>query len=77
MESTSLAQSIFWLAVTLCVAGEIAIVRSAIISSRTAESRGLKGTTRPVEILWAVVPAVALAFLLYATRTAMLRHITP
>lgn len=61
----------------LCVVGELAIVRSAIVSSASDESRALKGSSRTVEILWAVLPAVAVAALLVATRRAMHHHGAP
>ena len=77
MENPALAESIFWISAVLCAIGEMAIVRSAIVSSTSAESRALKGSSRTVEILWAVLPALAVAALLVATRRAMHHHGAP
>jgi len=62
-----LAETIFWIAALACAVAEIAIVRS-IIAQRRAQKSALVASSSPLaELIWAVVPAVALAVLLIAT----------
>jgi hypothetical protein len=51
-----------------CVIGEIAIIRSAIKTSKLPLPAG---ATRAGEIAWSIVPAIALGFLLFATFGAL------
>ena len=66
----ALSEAIFWVAVACCVVAELFILRSAF-APRAARARGAEGTLprvrRPVEVLWAILPAVALALVLAAT----------
>ena len=64
----ALSDAIFWLAVACCVVAELFILRSAL-AARGAQPAGgtLPRVRRPVEVLWAVVPALALALVLAAT----------
>jgi hypothetical protein len=59
---------LFAICALCCVAGEIAILRSAIKTSKLPLP---EGATRFGEIGWAIVPAIALAFLLFATFSAL------
>ena len=62
-----LAETIFWAAAVACAVAEIAILRS-LIAQRRAQHSNLVPTGSPVaELIWGVVPAIALAFLLFAT----------
>lgn len=59
---------LFGICALCCIAGEIAIVRSALKTSKLPLPAG---ATRLGEVAWSVVPAVALGFLLFATFAAM------
>ena len=74
----SLRVAIFWIAAFLCIVAELAILRSMLRGSRTrvaSPDGDVEATVprgRPVmELIWAVVPAVALIFVLLATRGAI------
>ncbi len=58
------AVGLFWGAVLACAIGEGAIVRSVVVRQPNGE-RGIR------EIVWAVLPAIALAALLLFTWHAM------
>jgi hypothetical protein len=60
------AKSIFWVAVALCSVAQLAILRSVVLGSRdTAAHR------RSRELLWVVLPAIALGAVLFFTWRAM------
>ena len=73
----SLRVAIFWTAAVLCVIAELAILRSMLRGSRPlpgASDRTETGVPRgrPVmEMVWAIVPAVALILVLVLTRGAI------
>ena len=76
--SLFLRESIFWIATIICVVAEIAILRSMFRGSRVAtpdrspavDAEVPRG--RPVaEIVWAILPAVALILILVVTRDAV------
>ena len=76
--SPLLRESIFWIAAIICVVAEIAILRSMFRGSRVAtpdrspavDAEVPRG--RPVaEIIWAILPAVALIVILVVTRGAV------
>lgn len=68
----SLAEPIFWIAAAICVIAELAILRSAFLPRPGAiESETLPHSSRGIEMIWAVMPAVALAILLAATWRAV------
>jgi heme/copper-type cytochrome/quinol oxidase subunit 2 len=70
--SFSLADAIFWVAVACCVVAQLAIVHSVVISP--ARVPGSQPTTigrRVAELAWAVIPGVALGFVLVFTWRAM------
>ncbi len=59
---------LFFICATCCVIGEIAILRSAVKTSKLPLPAG---ATRFGEIAWSLVPAVALGGLLAATFVAV------
>jgi hypothetical protein len=63
----SLADAIFWVAVACCTVAQLAILRSVLVTRPATETRA----HRVVEIAWAVLPGVALAWLLLATWRVM------
>ena len=73
----SLRVAIFWVATILCIIAEAAILRSMLRGSRPGAGRAdAAGANvprgRPVmEVLWAVVPAIGLVFVLVMTRNAI------
>ena len=69
--SRSLADAAFWLAVVLCAVAQLLILRSALVARPAPVDRQVPEARRPVEVLWAVVPAIALALVLYFTWRAM------
>ena len=75
--SRSLADATFWLAVVLCAIAQFFILRSALVVRAAPADRLVPGARRPVEFLWAVLPAVALAVVLVFTWRAMHREPAP
>ena len=70
--TNSLAEPIFWLAAVVCVIAELAILRSAFMPRPGAiESDTLPHSSRGIEMIWAIVPAIVLAILLAATWRAV------
>ena len=70
--SFSLADAIFWIAVACCVVAQLAIVRSVFVSpARVPDGQPSTTGRRIAEMAWAILPGVALAFLLVATWHAM------
>ena len=62
-----MAETIFWIAALACAVAEIAILRS-IIAQRRTQNVGPAHTGSPLsEVVWGVVPAIALVVLLVAT----------
>jgi heme/copper-type cytochrome/quinol oxidase subunit 2 len=67
-----LADAIYWIAVACCTVAQIAIIHSVVISpARVAGSEPTSTARRTAEIAWAVIPGIALVFLLVFTRRAM------
>jgi heme/copper-type cytochrome/quinol oxidase subunit 2 len=62
-----LAEGIFWIAVLACVVAEIAILRSTYAARKIEKSALVPAASRGGEIVWAIVPVVALSVLLIAT----------
>jgi len=66
--------AVFMLCAAACVVGHVAILRS-VVRSRTAAAAPAEGTVpRPrlgTEVLWALIPALALAVLLTFTWAAV------
>lgn len=75
--SRSLADATFWLAVVLCAIAQFFILRSALVVRAAPADRLVPGARRPVELLWALLPAVALAVVLFFTWRAMHREPAP
>jgi hypothetical protein len=76
--SLFLREAIFWIAATLCVVAEIAILRSMLRGSRIATPDRSPAVdaevprARPVsELIWAVLPAIGLVVILVFTRDAI------
>jgi uncharacterized membrane protein len=64
----------FWLSVASCVIAEVAIIRATLrVSAVSAAEAGavLPHATRWLEIVWVVLPAIALAALLVGTGRAI------
>ena len=70
---TRFADAIFWVAVACCGVAQAAIVRSSLVSPAQAPSADEPASfaRRALEVCWAVVPGIALAFLFVATWHAM------
>ena len=62
-----LAEGIFWIAVLACVVAQIAILRSTYAARKVEKSALVPAASRGSEIVWAIVPVVALSVLLVAT----------
>jgi hypothetical protein len=60
--AAAVRESVFWIAAAACAVAEIAIILSSIRSVRRA---GGKNAVR--ETIWAILPALALVWLLVAT----------
>ena len=69
--SRSLADAAFWLAVVLCAVAQLLILRSALVARPAPVDRQVPESRRPIEVLWAIVPAIALAVVLVFTWRAM------
>lgn len=63
----SLAEAIFWIAALACVAAQIALLRSSFKMKKDSKSELVPASPRPVELAWAILPALALSVLLFAT----------
>ena len=71
--SFRLADAIFWIAVACCSVAQLAIIRSVVISPTRPSDSKIEPSPirRAVEIVWAVLPGVALAIVLLFTWRAM------
>ena len=74
--------ALFWIAAACCVFAELAILRSLLFGrARKAEQENggavVGRSSRPVEVAWAVLPAVGLFVVLYLTWRAVERPSTP
>ena len=79
--SAAFTDAIFWMAVVACAVAQVAILRS-VLGARLPERPSFPGlagsempvvrhTSRPVELFWAVLPAVALVVVLALTWRAL------
>jgi len=67
-----IATTIFWVSVVLCVIAHRYILRSAFAAGAAVQhSHTLPPIRRAAEIVWVVVPAIGLVFLLVATWRAI------
>ena len=71
----TLRSALFWVAAICCIVAELAILRSLLFgNARNAERQGTGAalqSRRPVEIAWAILPAIGLMFVLYLTWRAL------
>jgi heme/copper-type cytochrome/quinol oxidase subunit 2 len=73
-----IATTIFWVAVVLCVIAHRYILRSAFAAGAAVQhSHTLPPIGRAAEVLWVVLPAVALVYLFVATFRAIETHQAP
>ena len=71
-DSPLFAELVFWIAAVCCVVAEVAILRATATARYVPPpDPNLPAVRRPVEIVWAVVPAVALALVLWLTWLAI------
>jgi heme/copper-type cytochrome/quinol oxidase subunit 2 len=68
--------AIFWIAVGCCAIAQSAILHSVLRVSRARRSSGQASASQPrssraIEIAWAVMPGIALVFVLIYTWRAM------
>lgn len=61
---------IFWIAAAICIIAELALLRSAF-TPRPSEAGMASHSSKGIEMLWAIVPAIMLAVLLAATWRAV------
>lgn len=68
-----LVDAIFWIGVACCAIAQLAILRSVIVSANGAADSAAPPSParRAMEIAWAVLPGIALAFTLVYTWRAM------
>ena len=69
--SLSFASAIFWVAVALCAVAEVAIVRGTLVTRPSSANGGAARARRPLEVVWALVPALGLALVLGQTWRAI------
>ena len=62
-----LAEIIFWIAAAACVIAEVAILRSTFAARYANKSELVPASSRRGEVVWAVIPALALVAVLFAT----------
>jgi heme/copper-type cytochrome/quinol oxidase subunit 2 len=65
---------IFWVAVIACVVAQLGIFRAEFFRRGLSESspgQQLTHSSRGIEILWSIIPAIALAAILTATWLAL------
>jgi hypothetical protein len=81
----TIRSALFFIAAACCVVAELAILRSLLFGSARAAERqsaasGIRATSRsprPVEIAWALLPAIGLIFVLYLTWRAVDARLVP
>jgi heme/copper-type cytochrome/quinol oxidase subunit 2 len=68
----SFATGLFWISVACCAIAQLYILRSVGGGRHLAEpAAGVPRERRSLEVVWAVVPAIALAVLLFFTWRAV------
>lgn len=69
----AVADAIFWSAAVCCVVAQIAILRSALARHRPPADAPptMPPLRRGIEVVWALLPAIALAVVLLATWRAV------
>jgi hypothetical protein len=81
----TIRSALFWIAAACCVVAELAILRSLLFgNARDAERQiaasgpgAVSRSPRPVEIAWALLPAIGLIFVLYLTWRALDARLIP
>jgi len=68
------AAPLFLVCTAVCLSAHVAIVRSVLRSRSARASTDVPQPKLAIEILWALLPAVALAFLLGATWVRVRQH---
>ena len=63
----SLAEAIFWIAALACIVAQFALLRSSFRIKKDSKSELVPGSPRPVELAWAILPALLLSALLVVT----------
>jgi heme/copper-type cytochrome/quinol oxidase subunit 2 len=61
------AETIFWIAAAACAIAEIALLRFSFAAQKANKSELVPVAARSGEIAWAVIPALALVAVLFAT----------
>ena len=72
--SAGLAGVLFWLSAASCIVAEVAIIHATLRVSRSSsagDAAALPHARRSLEILWVILPAIALAAVLYFTGRAV------
>jgi len=68
----SFADGLFWMSVACCTIAQVFIIRSVLASRHAPEpSANVPKSRDAVEVMWAILPAVALAVLLLFTWRAV------
>jgi hypothetical protein len=70
------ADLVFWIALACCAVAQIAIIRSVLVATpATSPASTMPKSSRFAEIAWAVLPAVMLGLVFWATWRAMHTHV--
>ena len=68
----SFAYGLFWLSVAFCVVAQVFIIRSVQLGRTRVEQPRVASRSRyGVELMWAILPAIGLVFLLVFTWRAV------
>ena len=62
-----LAEAIFWIGALACVIAEVMILKSSFAATRENKSALVPTASRRSELAWAILPAVLLGIVLFAT----------
>ncbi len=62
-----LAEIIFWIAALACAVAELAILRFSFATQRLNKSELVPSASRSGELVWAILPALALSVLVVVT----------
>jgi heme/copper-type cytochrome/quinol oxidase subunit 2 len=71
------ADAVFWFAVACCTVGHLAILRSIVVTPIASGDPRSERRRRFLEVVWAIVPGVALAVVLVFTWRAIHRTAHP
>lgn len=67
----ALGDALFWGSVACIVVAQVAIARSTLFARPGAQNPGVPRPRRPVEVLWVILPTVALVLALFFTWRAL------